>query len=68
MKYIVEKRVVEGMKVNTYISEDGRVGYELDDAMEILLRRLKRKEKNNGTSKKRRIAGTEESEADNSDI
>ena len=67
MKYIVEKRVVEGMKVNTYISEDGRVGYELDDAMEILLRRLKRKEKEDDCNR-RRVAGTEESEADNSDI
>jgi len=56
------------MKVNTYIYEDGRVGYKLDDAMEILLRRLKRKEKNNGTSKKRFVAGTGRTEADNSDI
>ena len=67
MKYIVEKRVVEGMKVNTYIYEDGSIAYDLDDAMEILLRRLKKDEKEN-EGKKKRIAGTEESEADNSDI
>lgn len=67
MKYIVEKRVVEGMKVNTYIYEDGRVGYKLDDAMEILLRRLKRKEKEDDCNR-RRVAGTGRTEADNSDI
>ena len=67
MKYIVEKRVVEGMKVNTYISEDGRVGYKLDDAMEILLRRLKRKEKEDDCNR-RRVAGTGGTEVDNSDI
>lgn len=67
MKYIVEKRVVEGMKVNTYIYEDGSIAYDLDDAMEILLRRLKRKEKEDDYNR-RRVAGTGRTEADNSDI
>ncbi|MBR6310788.1 MAG: hypothetical protein IKR52_06270 [Paludibacteraceae bacterium] len=66
MDYTTEKRIVEGMEVTVY-KRNGHDYYELDDAMEILLRRLKKDEKEN-EGKKRRIAGTEESEADNSDI
>ena len=66
MDYTTEKMIVEGMEVTVY-KRNGHDYYELDDAMEILLRRLKKEEKEN-EGKKRRIAGTEESEADNSDI
>ena len=66
MDYTTEKRIVEGMEVTVY-KRNGHDYYELDDAMEILLRQLKKEEKEN-EGKKRRIAGTEESEADNSDI
>ena len=67
MDYTTEKMIVEGMEVTVY-KRNGHDYYELDDAMEILLRRLKRKEKNNGTSKKRFVAGTGRTEADNSYI
>lgn len=66
MDYTTEKMIVEGMEVTVY-KRNGHDYYELDDAMEILLRQLKKEEKEN-EGKKRRIAGTEESEADNSDI
>ena len=66
MDYTTEKRIVEGMEVTVY-KRNGHDYYELDDAMEILLRQLKKDEKEN-EGKKRRITGTEESEADNSEI
>jgi hypothetical protein len=66
MDYTTEKMIVEGMEVTVY-KRNGHDYYELDDAMEILLRQLKKEEKEN-EGKKRRIAGTGRTEADNSDI